>query len=318
MGRQRTLYEILEDHEVGIRRVKAALARVGSAGNTLTDLDDVTITAVTNDEVLQYTGAGWENQTLAEAGISAVGHTHSYLPLAGGTMTGDLALQDGINLSFLNSTPTEEWSLGVDASDHLVLSDPTGVRFEMLTFGGWRIHDEAENPVFQFVASSDRFRFQPAGTANVIDIYDAGLLTNYTQVVVPLSRFTDTGSFSPTITTDFETIGTITIAADQAHAYMMTAQGGAAVQQNTNTTHEDARLRLRWSTDGGSTWTSGPVFWAAGLASDEQPRNTMVALGGFENVSPTGTIQVQLQIRVSSTNVTVTGSGLTVELLGAF
>lgn len=35
----------------------------------LNDLTDATITTVGNDEVLQYTGAGWENQTLSEAGI---------------------------------------------------------------------------------------------------------------------------------------------------------------------------------------------------------------------------------------------------------
>jgi hypothetical protein len=38
----------------------------------LAGLGDVTITSVTNDEVLQYTGAAWENQTLAEAGIAPV------------------------------------------------------------------------------------------------------------------------------------------------------------------------------------------------------------------------------------------------------
>lgn len=49
----------------------------------LDSLTDVTITAVANDEILQYTGAGWENQTLAEAGIQAVGGS-----VAWGTITG--------------------------------------------------------------------------------------------------------------------------------------------------------------------------------------------------------------------------------------
>ena len=53
-------------------------AQTGSAVSAIDDLTDVTITAVASNEVLLYTGAGWENQTLAEAGISAVGHTHTY------------------------------------------------------------------------------------------------------------------------------------------------------------------------------------------------------------------------------------------------
>ena len=90
MARQRTLYEILETHELGLKQVQLALARV-SGGSGLGDLDDVTITAVGTGEVLLYTGAGWENQTLAEAGIAAAA---DYLPLAGGTMTGAI-LADG-------------------------------------------------------------------------------------------------------------------------------------------------------------------------------------------------------------------------------
>ena len=41
----------------------------GGAAGPLNDLTDVTITSVANDEILQYTGSGWENQTLSEAGI---------------------------------------------------------------------------------------------------------------------------------------------------------------------------------------------------------------------------------------------------------
>lgn len=40
--------------------------------SSIDDIGDVTITTVANDEVLQYTGAGWENQTLTEAGIQGV------------------------------------------------------------------------------------------------------------------------------------------------------------------------------------------------------------------------------------------------------
>ncbi len=48
-----------------------------SLSYALDDLSDVTVTSVASGEVLKYDGAGWINNTLAEAGISAVGHTHT-------------------------------------------------------------------------------------------------------------------------------------------------------------------------------------------------------------------------------------------------
>ena len=43
----------------------------------LEDLSDVTITTIAADEILKWTGSAWINNTLAEAGISATGHTHT-------------------------------------------------------------------------------------------------------------------------------------------------------------------------------------------------------------------------------------------------
>ncbi len=53
-----------------------SFATVSSGSTGLDDLTDVTITAVASGELIKYDGAGWINNTLAEAGISAVGHTH--------------------------------------------------------------------------------------------------------------------------------------------------------------------------------------------------------------------------------------------------
>lgn len=55
------------------------------AGTGITDLADVTISSVADAEVLQYDSgtSEWINQTLAEAGISAVGHTHDHGALTG-------------------------------------------------------------------------------------------------------------------------------------------------------------------------------------------------------------------------------------------
>lgn len=52
--------------------IKAYVDAATGGSTALDNLSDVTITSVTNDEVLQYTGAGWENQTLTEAGIQDI------------------------------------------------------------------------------------------------------------------------------------------------------------------------------------------------------------------------------------------------------
>lgn len=49
----------------------------GITGEPLSDLSDVTITAIGTGEILKWNGVGWVNNTLAEAGIAAASHTHT-------------------------------------------------------------------------------------------------------------------------------------------------------------------------------------------------------------------------------------------------
>jgi len=65
-------------------------------GADLDALSNVTITTVASGEVVVFTGSVWENQTLAEAGISGVGHTHTLSDIsdagtAAAAATGDFA-----------------------------------------------------------------------------------------------------------------------------------------------------------------------------------------------------------------------------------
>lgn len=46
-------------------------------GEALSTLADVTITSIASGELLKWNGSAWINNTLAEAGISATGHTHT-------------------------------------------------------------------------------------------------------------------------------------------------------------------------------------------------------------------------------------------------
>ena len=46
-------------------------------GSPLSELSDTTITTIASGELLKWNGTAWINNTLAEAGISATGHTHT-------------------------------------------------------------------------------------------------------------------------------------------------------------------------------------------------------------------------------------------------
>jgi len=54
-------------------------------GEPLSDLSDVTITSIASGEILKWSGSAWINNTLAEAGIAAVGHTHPTSDITSGT-----------------------------------------------------------------------------------------------------------------------------------------------------------------------------------------------------------------------------------------
>jgi hypothetical protein len=47
------------------------------SGSPLSQLSDATITTIASGELLKWNGSAWVNNTLAEAGISATGHTHT-------------------------------------------------------------------------------------------------------------------------------------------------------------------------------------------------------------------------------------------------
>jgi hypothetical protein len=51
----------------------------------LEDLSDVVLSAIASGELIKWDGANWINNTLAEAGISATGHTHSHADTTGKT-----------------------------------------------------------------------------------------------------------------------------------------------------------------------------------------------------------------------------------------
>lgn len=62
-----------------------------AGATTLAGLTDTTITSNTSGEILKWNGSVWINNTLAEAGISATGHTHTLDGLSNVTITANSA-----------------------------------------------------------------------------------------------------------------------------------------------------------------------------------------------------------------------------------
>jgi hypothetical protein len=89
----------------------------------LTELMDVEIATPANGQLLAYNGTLWVNYSLDLSGYSVVGHTHSYLPLAGGTLTGALAgttadLDGAASMALrLRQSSAGPWSLDLYRSD---------------------------------------------------------------------------------------------------------------------------------------------------------------------------------------------------------
>jgi hypothetical protein len=107
-------------------------------GEPLSDLSDVTITAIASGELLKWNGSAWINQTLAEAGISAVGHTHTesditdlgpYLLLAGGTLTGATTIDvDGsIPLTITTNTTPLSITSSVANTNWIQMNEPSNL-----------------------------------------------------------------------------------------------------------------------------------------------------------------------------------------------
>jgi len=59
---------------------------LGNHNHTLDSLTSVTISSKASNDVLQWNGTAWVNKTLAGAGISATGHTHSGADITSGTV----------------------------------------------------------------------------------------------------------------------------------------------------------------------------------------------------------------------------------------
>jgi len=157
-------------------------------GEPLSDLSDATITSIASGELLKWSGSAWINNTLAEAGISATGHTHiesditdlqSYLlditsePLSdlsdvsvSALGAGEILVSSGSPLGWVNQTLAEA---GISATSHN--HDATYVNVSGDTMTGDLNFGDGDN---LYLGDSNEIRITHSGTDNFLisNVYD--------------------------------------------------------------------------------------------------------------------------------------------------
>lgn len=107
-----------------------------SAGNVaigIGDMNDVSISSPSNNQVIQYSGSQWENQTLAlGSGLLVIGQgeSNAYSNSGASSMSGDVYLYDSSPVNTLGATITKY--LATDWVTSITL--PAGNYFAQLTY----------------------------------------------------------------------------------------------------------------------------------------------------------------------------------------
>ena len=185
----------------------------------------------------------------------------------------------------------------------------------------------ASIPVYSFVNDVDSGFYLPtsAVVAGVIGgnermrMTAAGLLTDYSDNNLPRTWYENFGSFNTTATSTWETIGSAwSKSITTNYAISLTVVAAVSVAQTTSATHANMRIRVQTSIDGGTTWISGPAMRVDDLSNDEHAREVVTAMAGRENVSPTGNVQVRVQIYTTATTVVAEQCTAVINVVGDF
>lgn len=231
----------------------------------------------------------------------------------------DTLVQDGEKLVFLDGDGNDEWYWQVGTTDNLELYDTSGsLRAVWSVSGGYKQYDDDGNLVFEYDDTNQQFEFSPNPSNLAAKIDAIGLLVDDDVDAVPLGGYQNTGSHTLSAASTYERVGSLVLMglATTGPRFTVTASGSVQFLQNASTTHRDAYARIRISTDGGSTWTSGPISRVSGMASDEMPRATVAVVGGASAFTPTGSVQLELEVQVSHTEMTVATSGFVWQAFG--
>jgi hypothetical protein len=208
-------------------------------GFELNEIHDVLINGVTAGEVIQRTASNlWENKTLAEAGISAVGHAHAASDVTSGTFdiariptgtTGStVALGNHTHAGYVTTsdtgTVTNAMLAGSIANNKLTNSSIT-INGSPISLGG-TVTTPDNNTTYTFASGSTNGAFSvtpSGGTAQAVSIFGLGsaaytastayAAASHTHSYLPLSGGTLTGTLYVSNLTISGTTGALTSSA---------------------------------------------------------------------------------------------------------
>jgi len=131
----------------------------------LSDLSDVTITAIASGELLKWNGSIWINNTLAEAGISATSHNHTFDSLSNVTITaiasGEIPKWNGS--IWINNTLAEA---GISATGHTHLeADITDLQSYLLSITAEPLSDLSDVTITS-IASNEILKWSGSAWIN--------------------------------------------------------------------------------------------------------------------------------------------------------
>jgi hypothetical protein len=156
------------------------------------------------------------------------------------------------------------------------------------------------------IANTTRLQFAPFG---LYTDYSKNAFPRVWRVVGGGHSHAGAGAYESDASLFNKNLGTAKPVSLTFHAFFQ-------VRNTASATSRGARVRLRWSTDGGSTWTNGDVYRVDGLSTAKQQYATLVAEGGIDNVTPTGNVQVEMQMYISHADVVFGKSTLHVTGVG--
>lgn len=117
-------------HQAALSITESQISDLGSyltgiTGEAVGDLSDVTITGITNGEVLVWNTSAFINRTLAEAGIAAASHTHATTDITSGTFADARIAQSNVtqHQAALSITESQISDLGTYQSSDPLLDD---------------------------------------------------------------------------------------------------------------------------------------------------------------------------------------------------
>lgn len=145
---------------------------------------------------------------------------------------------------------------------------------------------------------------QPGGTQRTL-MRDKGVFTDYSVNALPRVFAASPGAYTLSAADTWETDDSAYISAPLGlYQVSFTATAVAYAIQTSSTTSRDCRMRMRYSLDGGATWTTGPSVRFDDLTSTGTSRANLTCTIAGMNKTLTDSLQIQVQYYATHTEVT--------------